>query len=226
MQPLSQADAQGIVSTVGVHRFFGFSLGPIGARADAAVQYTNLNLGRTGFGEVYSLESGFFTNAASGLELGLRYRGNYGESQLAAPAANLPGSWLHQFYALTSWHTPVTHGAFTVGASAGYLMDRVANTSQNGGWQVTLNAQYPVSPNLKLTAGSGYNNREYRPYVTRDVLLVDRPENTWSCTVGVNYSASARTSMRLEWVGSAPAADLRSLSHESSNLLFSITTSY
>lgn len=226
MQPLSQADAQGIVSTLGVHRLVGFSLGSIAARAEAAVQYTHLDRGPTGFGEVYSFEGGLLANARQGLELGLRYRGNYGESQLPAPAVEPSGSWLHQFYAVSSWQAPVTHGALTVGASAGYLMDRVNRTNQNGGWQVALNAQYPMSPSVMLLAGSGYNEREYRPYVTREVLLVDRPENTWSCNLGLSYAASARTSLRIEWTGSAPASDLKALSYESSSLAVSISTSY
>ena len=164
MQPLGDPNAQGIVTNLGAHRFFGFSLGPIGARGDATVQYTNLNLGRTGFGDVYSLESGFAASAGRYLEWGLRYRGNYGESHLTAPEANSPGSWLHQFYALTNWHAPTTYGTFTVGASAGYLTDRVGNSNQNGGWLVAVSAQYPLSARLTLAAGSGYNNREARTY--------------------------------------------------------------
>jgi hypothetical protein len=226
LQPLSQADAQGIITTLGVHRLAGFSLGSVPARAEAAVRYTHLYLGPTAFGELYSVEGGLLTNARKGLELGVRYRGNYGESQLAAPAVNLPGSWLHQIYAVTSWQAPVTHGALTVGASAGYLMDRVESSNQNGGWQVALSAQYPISPRVMLVAGSGYNEREYRPYLTREVLLVDRPENTWSCNVGVSYAASQRTSLRLEWVGSAPASELKGLSYESSSLAVTISTSY
>lgn len=226
MQPLSQADAQGIVSTLGVHRMLGLSLGPIAARAEAALRYTHLDLGSTGFGEVYSFEGGVFTNAMKSLELGLRYRGNYGESQLAGPAAQPPGSWLHQFYAMTSWKAPVTHGVLTIGGSAGYLMDRVAGTNQNGGWQAALTAEYPMSSSVKLVAGSGYNEREYRPYPTREVLVVDRPENTWQCNVGLSYAANARTSLRLEWIGSTPATNLKALSYETSNLSLSISMSY
>jgi hypothetical protein len=226
LQPLSQADAQGIVSTFGAQRLFNLPLGPTAARGEAAVQYTHLDLGPTGFGEVYSLESGLFTNAGQRLELGLRYRGNYAESQFADPAATPPAGWLHQVYAVTNWRAPVRHGVLTVGASAGYLVDRVANTNQNGGWQVALSAHYPVSPSVQLVAGSGYNDREYRPYVTRDVLLIDRPENTWSCNVGLSYAASARTSMQLEWFASTPASNLKALSYESGNLLFSVSTSY
>lgn len=226
MQPVSQAHTQGIVTKFGAHRFFGISLGPIGARADATVQYANLNLGRAGFGEVYSFESGFLASAGRRLEWGLRYRGNYDESQFAAPAANPVGGWLHQFCAVTNWHRPVPHGAFTVGATAGYLVDRVANSKQNGGWLLALAAQYPVSRRLSLMAGSGYNEREYRPYVLREPILIDRPENTWSSNVGVSYAASERSSMRLEWVGSAPASELKPFSFQSSNLLLSVTASY
>ena len=49
-------------------------------------------------------------------------------------------------------------------------------------------------------------------------MLIDRPENTWSSNIGVSYAASARTSMRLEWVGWTPVSDLKTLGYDNSNL--------
>ena len=127
---------------------------------------------------------------------------------------------------MTNWHKPVTHGTLSVNASAGYFVDQVAGTSENGGWLIALDAQYPVSRNLSVVAGSGYNGRECRPYVTRDLMLIDRPENTWSSNFALRYAANARTSMRLEWVGFVPVSQFKPFSYENSKLLFSVTTDY